>query len=273
MCEEMRFSSSDGVTSSTVALDSRSLLRVPSLNSSTSATYRSKAVSDHVDRSSLCSFSIVDYTGSPLHHHTILPHWVGVNKVTQGQQNGLPAYVNYRPEEMNRTPDGWQLSSNCHLQGNWAVAAEKSSPVVGANEKTISPYSPNRIRSSRGAYRRSIGSASAENTQTTNTNKLNETGSSSKRAFPVSNRGMGRRNIVASTSIAKGRSSIITNDEVVMLVKIQASSPHTSEQTSVQSSETNLPCSGLKRKLPIIVAAMEDSKPSVENTGITFPIK
>jgi hypothetical protein len=248
MCEEMKFEPFDGTVSS--SLDTRSILRVPSLNSSTSAsTTRPKNLPDH-------SIGIIDYTGSPLHQPTTTTY-------PTSHHVGPPAYVNYRPEEMNLTPDGWQFSSKYNAQGHWpgTNGIMSSRKVIEIGKQTLSPYSPIRIRSSRGAGRRHSLNNSVNNSPSAIVSQLDEssTSTSTVRGFPVSNRGMGRRNIVSTSSIGtKRHSPVCTNDEVVMLTNLTSTNVSTSGDSQEKRIETKFPRSVLKRKLPLMAPVPMD---------------
>lgn len=249
----MKFEPIDGTISSTLALDTRSILRVPSLNSSTSnSTTRPTNLPEAP--SSISSVGIVDYTGSPLHQHTTTAH--PASKFLGGHQLGPPAYVNYRPEEMNLTPDGWQFSTKFNGQGNWssANAMIPSPKVIEIGQQTMSPYSPIRIRSTRGVPRRHSLSNSVSSSLSTSQMDDSNTTTSSSRGFPVSNRGMGRRKIGSSSSNAtEVHSSTKTNDEVVMLTNLKSNTFPTSDDSQGKSIEAKYPRSALKRKLPLMV--------------------
>ena len=253
MCEEMKFEPVDGTTSS--ALDTRSILRVPSLNSSTSvSTTRPKNLPDQ-------TIGIIDYNGSPLHQPTTTTH--PANKYLAGHHVGLPAYVNYRPEEMNLTPEGWQFSSKFNAQGNWpgANGMIPSRKVIELGNQSLSPYSPIRIRSSRGAGRRHSLNNSVNNSPSAIVSQLNESSpsTSSVRGFPVSNRGIGRRNVVVSSSIGTKLSSpVCTNDEVVILTNLKSTKVSSSVDSQEKNNEAKFPRSVLKRKLPLMTAVPTD---------------
>jgi hypothetical protein len=259
MCEEIKFEPTERTASSSVAMDTRSILRVPSLNSSASASASTARPTNlPEERSSVSSIGILDYTGSPLRQHTTAKY--PANKFLAGHQLGPPAYVNYRPEEMNLTQDGWQLSSKYNGQGVWPGinGMMPSRKVIEIGHQTMSPYSPIRIRSSRGAPRRHSMSSSVNNSPSAVSSPLDDssTTTSSSRGFPISNRGMGRRKIVVSTSTTgtvKGHSLDNTNDEVVMLKNLTATNLPTSDESQDKSIEVKFPRSSLKRKLPLMV--------------------
>lgn len=262
MCEEMKFEPVDGTISSSLAIDTRSILRVPSLNSSTSAsTTRPNNLSDH-------SVGIIDYTGSPLHQATTAAH--PANKYLAGHHARPPAYVNYRPEEMNLTPEGWQFSSKYNTQGNWPSTngMMPSRKVIDIGKQTLSPYSPIRIRSSRGAARRHSLSNSVTTSPSAIASQLDNssTATSTVRGFPVSNRGMGRRTIVAASSIGtKQLSPVSTNDEVVMLSNLKSTTASTSLDSQEKNIEAKFPRSVLKRKLPLMATVPMDEVTETSN--------
>jgi hypothetical protein len=251
----MKFTPNNEAMASSLSADSRSILRVPSLNSSISISTRTAALSDQNER----SVGIVDYTGSPLHHHSGQKHPVAANKFIVGEQHGPPAYVNYRPEEMNLTPLGWQLSSKYNAQRNWAGGhLTVPSRLVGESGQIMSTYSPIRIRSSRGARRHSLGSVRpiSSNVSLANMSPTNESSETPSRGFPVSNRGMGRRRIVAATN-SKGHTNESTNDEVLMLAETKSFNSPTTNETTEINVETKFPRSVLKRKLPLMASINE----------------
>lgn len=255
MCEEMKFEPIDGSISSSLAIDTRSILRVPSLNSSTSAsTTRPNNLSDH-------SVGIVDYTGSPLHQPTTTAH--PANKYLAGHHARPPAYVNYRPEEMNLTPEGWQFSSKLNTHGNWldTNGMTHSRKVIDIGKQTMSPYSPIRIRSSRGAGRRHSLSNSVNNSPGAIPGQLDDssTATPAVRGFPVSNRGMGRRTVVATSSLGTKRlSTVSTNDEVVILTNLKSTGISIKVDSQEKNIEAKLPRSVLKRKLPLMATVPTD---------------
>lgn len=254
----MAFMPSERATSTSMVMETRSILRVPSLNSSTSTSIaRPNELPE--ERSSLSSISIIDFTGSPLHHHT--------NKFPARHQLGPPAYVNYRPDEMNLTSDGWQFSNKYHSQEKWpnTTGTMPSRKMNEMGQQTISPYSPIRIRSSRGVPRRLSLSNSVSNSPSASTSQLDYPSSvtSFTQGFPVSNRGKGRLKIVASSSNSTKDSSVKTNDEVEILKNLKATNLSTLDDSQQKSNEGKFPSSVLKRKLPLMVpssAAGEHNK-------------
>lgn len=257
MCEDMKYEPMEETISSSLAMDTRSILRVPSLNSSTSTpSSRPNNLSEHEGRSSMNSIGIVDYTGSPLHQQATKAH--PAKSFLAAHQHGPPAYVNYRPEEMNLTPEGWQFSSKYNVQGNWPGTNGLMPP-----QNVVEMGQHIRIRSSRGAPRRLSLNSSINNSPSSITRQLDEpstvTVSSSSRGFPVSNRGMGRRTVVVTSSVAtKGLPSDRTNDEVVMLTNLKKTTVSASEDLPEKSNESKFPRSVLKRKLPLMVQVVTD---------------
>lgn len=248
----MKFEPSEGMTSSSLALDTRSILRVPSLNSSTSTpSSRPNQMSEREERSAMNAIGIVDYTGSPLHQQSAKAHLA--KSFLVAHQRGPPAYVNYRPEEMNLTPEGWQFSSKYNVQGNWPGTNGLIPP-----QNVVEMGQHVRIHSSRGAPRRLSFNNSINNSPSSITRQLDDpstvTVTSSSRGFPVSNRGMGRRTVVVTSTVATKRlPSANTNDEVVMLTNLKKTTVSTSEDPPEKSKEAKFPRSVLKRKLPLMV--------------------
>jgi hypothetical protein len=239
-----------------LSADSRSILRVPSLSSSTSATTPHKSLSDQKER----SVGIVDYTGSPLHRHSVTSHPADVNKFNVREQHGPPAYVNYSPEEMNLTPVGWQLSSKFNAQRNWNSTNPMIPSRLVGDSGRVATYSPMRIHSSRGR-RHTMGGAGhvCNNALIVNMSPSHDSSETTKRIFPVSNRGMGRRRIVA-VSNTKGEGYESSNgDEVVMLANVKSPSSPIANETSESSVsiELKVPRSVLKRKLPMMTSSSE----------------
>jgi hypothetical protein len=227
----------------TFRVRSRSILRVPSLatRSTSSETHRasnhqSSPGSDGLERLSNAAtsgFGKVNYNsinvpikgnyGYPVGGFTAwTPHGTG-NPNTIG--SGHPAFVNYRADEMvmmdhnhqqqqlhfkfssgNGTSilqPRWPMNVGGDVQAHQPPSSPTSSPIVA---QRIPPYSPIRIRSSRGRSRHLSSSIPpGRHTPPTTAGLAMDVGISSSssftpsgppaRSFPVSNRGMGRRPI------------------------------------------------------------------------------
>jgi hypothetical protein len=279
LCDAMKFEPTADFMCSSFA-DSRSILRVPSLNSSTSSAPRASiSVSDYTDDSPVDSTdnqslyarptastrTIVDFTGSVLHQHVVGPQ-VNPASMRIGPKHGPPTYVNYCPEEINLTVNGWQLTSSSFSQRqrvgvNAAVTPEQQ---IGERGQNIPPYSPLRIHSSRGARRHSLGSISASNNNSAllRLSPTNELPVTSSRGFPISNRGKGRRSIITKSSATR---TYDPDGAVTMLADMKSTSSVASVAPPVDDSpgkhaEMKLLRSVLKRKLPM---AASSEAPSV----------
>jgi hypothetical protein len=247
--------------------DSRSILRVPSLASTNNTTVnRSKNGSELVDgdfastsdnqdglvRSISATRMIVDYTGSPLRQYAVGLH--NSNAVLPfGQRKGPPAYVNYSPEELNLTANGWKLSSSSKPRGPWTDPCTAGARQNTDNEggQIGSPYSPHRIRSTRGARRHSLNSVSACNSSTSvRSSPTDETMMSRSRGFPVSNRGKSRRTVAANLVTSRNFESYSAG-EIVMLSDVNTSSGAVSDRSLSTNTDIKYPRSVLKRKLPM----------------------
>lgn len=247
--------------------DSRSILRVPSLASTNGvAVNRSKNVSDYIDgssgsatdmqdglaRSASTTRMIVDYTGSPLRHCSVGRNNSNAVNMHFGQRNGPPAYVNFSPEEINLTANGWKLSSNSKSHGLWTDPRNVRATQNTENEggQTLSPYSPLRIRSTRGARRHSLNSVSACNSSTSiRSSPSNDSAISRSRGFPISNRGKGRQTIVANPSVSRNYESF-SEGEILMLSDVNAAGT-ASDLSLSTNTDMKYPRSVLKRKLPM----------------------
>lgn len=248
--------------------DSRSILRVPSLASTNGAAVnRRMNVPDYSDVLSASSIDkqdelardvsttrmIVDYTGSPLRRYSIGLNNSNGGNMHLGQRKGLPAYVNYCPEELNLTANGWKLSSSSKAQGPWTDARNAVAPQNMDNDsgQTVSPYSPLRIRSTRGARRHSLSSVSVCNSSTSmQSSPTEESAMSRSRGFPVSNRGKGRRTVVASSCASRNYEKFSDGGDIVMLSDTNASSEAVGHSLSTNT-DIKYPRSVLKRKLPM----------------------
>jgi hypothetical protein len=237
LCTEMKFAPI-GESNKPSFTDSRSLLRVPSLASSNgSAVVRSKIATDQIDGSSVSKTdkqdvlvrslssarNVVDYTGSPLCQHSA-------------------CYVNYSPEELNLTANGWKLSSGSNTHGSWTglYSAGATQTTVYEREQNAPPYSPLRIRSTRGS-RRSNSSLRP--------NPSHESTMSRSRGFPISNRGKGLRTFVAN-SVANRNYDSYSEGEIAMLSDVNTALASTPDQSPSKNTDVHLR-SVFKRKLPM----------------------
>lgn len=118
----------------------RSILRVPSLATASLDGGRSAANSTTASRTSSRDYSDRSPTGSPSQqqHHQ---HLYGSSAAAWAEHGRQPIFVNYRPEEMNMRRQGsWQSGGG----GGGAMM------MIPASQSSMPPYSPIRIRSSRG---------------------------------------------------------------------------------------------------------------------------
>jgi hypothetical protein len=265
----MRFTPASESTKSTASLDSRSILRVPSLTSTAgSADTRQNVTSEHEDRAPVLSDAeirartisgaVADFPGTSLRHHSFVARngagWAQSSS-SMRTARGPPVFVNYRPEEMNLTSEGWQFGSSSQAPAQWMGGHPTTPPHQdGARSQSMPPYSPIRIRSGRGARRISLNtSASLRSGPTSN--------DAPTRGYPVSNRGIGRRN-VAATMLIK---SSVSNDEVMMLAKAESKEATDMEVASAEKhADAKLPRSVLKRKLPLMSAASTEQSSTGE---------
>lgn len=79
------------------------------------------------------------------------------------------------------------------------------------------------------------------------------------RGFPVSNRGMGRRNVATSVP----SKSEISNSDLIMLSKPDVHATPTVDSVA-KHAEAKVPRSVLKRKLPLMLA----NQPEQSSTGV-----
>lgn len=226
----MRFlSDNEFETPSSTSVDSRSILRVPSLASTAgSHETRPSARSEHED-CALALFeakhqarsnnsNVRDFTGTPMRRQSILvangsSPWA-TPPVRMHSGHGPPVFVNYRPEEMNLKAESWPFHPTNQAPVQWMGGGHPTTPPqrLGVRTQGMPPYSPIRIRSGRGARRLSMGNNNAPHVTSGPS-----TDPSPSKSFPVSNRGMGRRNVAAALS----RQANAGNDELTMLSKTE----------------------------------------------------
>jgi hypothetical protein len=282
---ESKFSSSSSV-------DSRSILRVPSLNSNSGSAdtrhtdERDDDVPSETDRNGNSkSSAVTGFKGPSSRRHSFAVHngmWAASPLGNLRSTHQPPVFVNYRPEEMNLTPDGWQLSSNNNQTppASWMNGQHLTTPpqpIGSGRANGMPPYSPIRIRSARGARRLSINGNAIHHHSPPNgilpppQHQPNETLSS--RGFPVSNRGMGRRNVAATLS---AKSHQMKSTELAMLSKNSTSAEPPQESVAMdvvvaaaavapaKSEDAKQPRAVVKRKLPLMSTATSESSSSGE---------
>lgn len=265
----MRFlpASSISKSPSSSSVDSHSILRVPSLNSSSGVSdgrhaEMSEREEDSLTESTRNRSHLPESKGPPHRRNSYSSRYQSAVWATSPSGGGRvyqgpPGFVNYIPEEMNLTSDGWQLASaqNLPSQGTWIISQNSTSSPP--QQHGMPPYSPIRIRSARGGTRRLPVSGSSS---TSTPHVTSQSEASPSRSFPVSNRGMGRCRNVATTLPVKGNAS--SNDEVVMLAKPDASTVcSTMDLTAVKRDkrpEVKLPRSVVQRKLPLMSGTAAD---------------
>jgi len=278
LCQEMKFAP-ENVEGLIKVDDSRSILRVPSLATagsndapSSSSEHQDKDPARNSSNSSAAGGS--SYTGTPPHHHAAnntrhrspfahrgaAASW-GTSPSSVRSAVGPPIYVNYRPEEMNMAANTevWQYYPGKAAPpppGSWMhghAAAQHPGAQQGGNVRAqgMPPYSPIRIRSTRGAPRRlSLSSNAAASIRHTPSGDSSSTvPSASTRSFPVSNRGKGRRHVAASLSSKSVASDVGSSETLTML---QNKKPDTTTtEAGGGSAEGDRSRSPLKRKLPL----------------------
>jgi hypothetical protein len=288
LCYDMRFApQGESKFSSNSSVDSRSLLRVPSLNSNSGSAdkrhtdERDDDAPSEADRNGHSQSSVVTgFKGPSSRRHSFAVHngmWAASPSGMLRSTRQPPVFVNYRPEEMNLTPDGWQLSSNNNQTppASWMNGQHLTTPPqqIGGRANGMPPYSPIRIRSARGARRLSInGNAIHRHSSPIgilpSQQPPNETLPS--RGFPVSNRGMGRRNVAATLS---AKSHQMKSTELAMLSKASTAEPPESIAMDVAVAASTVATKGedvkqsravVKRKLPLMSTASSESSSSGE---------
>lgn len=245
--------------------NSRSILRVPSLATSGSndaGSGRELPLENEYTRSNGSS-----YTGTPPHgrHRSPSEHrspggWVSSPSSYHSLMGQPPVYVNYRPEEMNIMEStrqyctGKAMQPGPHQPNLWMHSRPLSTVhPQHVRSQVMPPYSPIRIRSGRGAHRMSINNISSSNgnhatIRSTSSGESLSNGSTiaSKRLFPVSNRGKGRRNV--ATTIHVHSSSATDGSESLNMLA------HFEERDKMEEAERS--SSDLKRKLPLTSSSM-----------------